>query len=287
MTERKVFSMADTKLFVSCHKQVTVPEHPLLVPIHVGAAISEKSMSGALRDDIGENISKKNRSYCELTAQYWAWKNIQADYYGFFHYRRYLYPDMTAKRPYRICDCPTNDLLKKLGYDNFAQIIERYDLIAPMGERVYLTVREQFSTGRRQRTETLRQMESVVWDVSPGYGAAMEEYLSGEICYFCNMFIMSARVFDAYCAWLFPILAEYDRRAAGARESRIDGYLAERLFGVFYYRHRKELKTAELPRVHYDAIAGRPDRRRRTIYRLLPPGTRRRAFSKQLFAWKD
>ena len=39
---------------------------------------------------MGENIYPKNPDYCELTAQYWAWKNIDCDYYGFFHYRRYL-----------------------------------------------------------------------------------------------------------------------------------------------------------------------------------------------------
>lgn len=44
----------------------------------------------AYRDNEGDNISGKNPDYCELTAQYWAWKNIDCDYYGFFHYRRYL-----------------------------------------------------------------------------------------------------------------------------------------------------------------------------------------------------
>lgn len=43
-----------------------------------------------LHDDEGDNISERNKTYCELTAQYWAWKNEEADYYGFFHYRRYL-----------------------------------------------------------------------------------------------------------------------------------------------------------------------------------------------------
>ena len=31
-----------------------------------------------------------NSAYCELTTQYWVWKNIDADYYGFIHYRRFL-----------------------------------------------------------------------------------------------------------------------------------------------------------------------------------------------------
>ncbi len=92
--------MADIKLFVCCHRPEKVPKHPLLYPIQVGAALSEVRFPEFLYDDTGENISEKNRSYCELTAQYWAWKNVRADYYGFFHYRRYLYPDTKAKRPF-------------------------------------------------------------------------------------------------------------------------------------------------------------------------------------------
>ena len=92
----------DIKLFVCCHRPCEVPGHPLLVPLQVGAALADGHFAGFVHDDTGDNISHKNRSYCELTGQYWAWKNAEADYYGFFHYRRYLYPDQTAGRPYRI-----------------------------------------------------------------------------------------------------------------------------------------------------------------------------------------
>ena len=107
--------MAEIRLMVSCHQMEEVPPLPLLRPIQVGAALSSERFPGFLRDDTGENISHKNRSYCELTAQYWAWKNLTADHYGFFHYRRYLYPDRRAKRPYRIERSAAPEVLERLG----------------------------------------------------------------------------------------------------------------------------------------------------------------------------
>ena len=81
---------SNIKIYVSCHKNCFVPDRPFLYPIQVGAQDASIRFSNMLHDDIGENISHKNPLYCELTAQYWAWKNDDADYYGFFHYRRYL-----------------------------------------------------------------------------------------------------------------------------------------------------------------------------------------------------
>ena len=83
------------RIYVACHKPSYVPENPLLVPVMAGAAFIDddtpfKNMRGILRDDAGDNISEKNHTYCELTPQYWVWKNEDADYYGFYHYRRYL-----------------------------------------------------------------------------------------------------------------------------------------------------------------------------------------------------
>ena len=87
----------DIRILVACHKPAYVPENPLLCPIQVGAALSREHMQGMLHDDEGIHISEKNRSYCELTAIYWAWKNLEADYYGLFHYRRYFSFDVSEE----------------------------------------------------------------------------------------------------------------------------------------------------------------------------------------------
>ncbi len=276
----------DIQLFVSCHKPFPVPQSPLLTPIQVGAALHEDTLPGCLRDDAGDNISFKNRSYCELTAQYWAWKNAKADFFGFFHYRRYLYPDLNAKRPYRVEAAPTAELLDKLGFGAFPGLAAKYDLIAPKGENMYLPVRAHYAQAPYHHEKDLALTEEVVRELTPEYSGALEDYLSGSVCYFGNIFIMSKPVFHRYCGWLFPILEEFDRRAdltgRGPQELRVDGYLAERLFGGFYTKLKAEgAKTLELPRV--DFLPDPKERHRRQLTNaLLPPGTKRRAAVKQL-----
>lgn len=280
--------MADIKLFVCCHQPSPVPEHPLLNPIQVGAALADTHFPGFLHDDTGENISEKNRSYCELTAQYWAWKNVEADYYGFFHYRRYLYPDTTAKRPYIIKREPSLAQLNKLGYEDFAELIQQYDMILPMGENMFVPVREHYAAAPFHHGKDLALAEKIVRKRHPEMAGALETYFSGTVLYFGNIFIMKRQVFHDYCAWLFPILEEFDRRADldgyFPQERRVDGYLAERLLGVWTaYARDKGGVTLELPRVHFV-----PERLRRwgkqLVNAALPPGTQRRAGVKQLFA---
>ena len=74
---------------ISVHKESYIPKNKYFVPIHVGAANSKVNLN-ITRDDSGDNISQFNKHFCELTAQYWAWKNSDAEFYGFMHYRRFF-----------------------------------------------------------------------------------------------------------------------------------------------------------------------------------------------------
>lgn len=283
-TMRRTNTSPDIQLFVSCHKTFPVPRNTLLHPIHVGAALSADSIAEFLRDDTGENISTLNRRYCELTGQYWVWKNVEADYCGFFHYRRYLYPDMAVRRPYIIRSAPTEVELEHLGFREFPQLIEQYDLIAPIGEDMHISVREHYASAPFHHTKDLALTEEIVRELYPAFVPAMEQYLGGSVCFFGNIFIMAKPVLDDYCRWLFAVLAEFDHCADvtdyDPQELRVDGYLAERLFGIYYTHRRGELRTLELPRVHFEQD-DRLRRKQEFINALLPPSSKRRAIVKR------
>lgn len=76
------------KIVVATHKKYRMPEDGCYLPLQVGKA--GKEALGYQGDDTGDNISEKNPYYCELTGLYWAWKNLDAEYIGLVHYRRYF-----------------------------------------------------------------------------------------------------------------------------------------------------------------------------------------------------
>ena len=56
------------------HKYSDILEDDSFFHVQVGAANNQTDLS-IHRDDQGDNISRKNPNYCELTGLYWFWKN--------------------------------------------------------------------------------------------------------------------------------------------------------------------------------------------------------------------
>lgn len=275
--------MKNIKIYVSCHKPCFVPKHQLLYPIQVGTSIKGEEFENMLHDNKDENISKENGFYSELTAQYWAWKNQEADYYGFFHYRRYL----SFKRLNKLCifkSNPNSEFLEKYGYDveNMNEIISKYDIIVPKPINMYQTVRQQYINSKEHSDYELDRVFEIMYEIYPDMKNIGKSYLEFTEMYFCNMYIMKKEIFIEYCQWLFSILQKYDEVVGTERKARIDGYLSERLFGVYFLwlKEKKNIKYLELSRVDFE-FNNKIITKNKCISFFLPEGTKRRAYIKK------
>lgn len=263
------------KIYVVCHKPSYVPENPYLYPIQVGTALSGKKLEGMIHDDEGDNISEKNKSYCELTAQYWAWKNDDADYYGFFHYRRYFSFDPNLDRDDgwgniaydRITDEVIEEL--RLKPDQMREIITKYDVISVKGRRypriqeggALMDVYREYGVAPFQHRGDLDITLNVLKEKYPEFAQTADEYMKSTMAHECNMFIMKREIYKKYCEWLFDILFEVEKRIDmtwySVEEYRVMGYLAERLCGIYYMYLKKQqgICSFELPKTLFQDTA--------------------------------
>lgn len=258
------------RIFVAAHKPSVFPDCATIMPIQVGCAVAEQSgrplFEDTLHDDDGENISELNPMYSELTAQYWAWKNVDADYYGFAQYRRYFDFTETPHVQNEHGEIPATFIddqsIAEYGLDDgtIAQSVEGWDVITlePTDVRRldgFLNLKEQWDADRHLRLKDLRHMYDLLCTRHPEYREDADAVLNGNTVLLNNMFIMKKPLFDAYCAWLFPLLEEFVRgwehSHADVETLRTPGHLAARLFTIY---------IAHLKRIGIDTNDGMPAR---------------------------
>ena len=259
----------DVKIFVSTHKQAAFPEGSSILPVQVGAKHAKERFENMLHDDEGENISSKNPRYCELTAQYWAWKNIDADYYGFCHYRRYFDFTETSHKENdfgEIIDSYIdNHAVNEYGIDDktIAEAVKGWDIITtPLNDvrRIggFSNLKQHWDADKHLRLKDLRHMYDILCARHPEYKVDADAVLNGRKAAFCNMFIMKKEIFFEYNEWLFPLLDEFaeatDFSRMDVQTTRTVGHLSERLLNIFI-AHKKRTganwKTKQLQCVHF------------------------------------
>lgn len=263
------------KIYVVCHKPSYVPENPYLYPIQVGTALSENKLEGMFHDNEGDNISDRNKTYCELTAQYWAWKNDDADYYGFFHYRRYFAFDPSITRDDEwgniVYDRISDEAIKEIKLDpvSMKKIITQYDVISVKGrkysqmqdEKSLMDVYHEYGVAPFQHRKDLDLTLKILKQKYPEFVETADEYMKSNVAHECNMFIMKKDIYQKYCAWLFDILFEAEKQIDttwySVEEYRVMGYLAERLCSIYYLYLKKQegIKTFELPKTLFQDTA--------------------------------
>lgn len=261
--------MSTIKILLACSRDdIAIPSNELIYPIQVGSSLAEKHFEEMLHDDEGDNISAKNPQYCELTAQYWAWKNLDADYYGLFHHRRYL--SFSDKHFPTNCFADavmeTNDsaTLRKIELNptRMEEVIEQYDLILPeQGKFVDgATIREQYENAPHHYAADIQCILGIIEEKYPQMIESANRYLNGKTGYFCNIFIMKRELFFDYCNWLFTILEEHENKRNFENYSpeayRVSGYLAERLLGIYvtWLKSKSVIRYKELQRPLFENV---------------------------------
>lgn len=203
----------------------TIQTPVYVVPIQVGTVFADRQIA-EVQDNIGDNISSKNRNYCELTATYYAWKNSDAAYKGLCHYRR-------------IFDITEEQMQNLLGID------KEWDVILPYPSVHYPDISAQHT--RYINEEDWQAMLQAMRETAPEYLEAYEKAVScGEQYFFnFNMLIAKAEVFDDYCDFLFKVLTRAEELTTPKGWERVDrfaGYMGENLTTIYFLKNRDRLK---------------------------------------------
>ena len=223
-----------TVIISASHTTDRLPCETGCLPVMAGASLLQIPIpADRLRDDTGNNISVKNREYCELTALYWAWKNLDADNLGLCHYRRYFESALQKG----------NFLLP----DEAEYLLDCFDVLLPL-ERDYIFETNHTQYCNAHNEADLDMTRRIIMEKYPGYIEAFDRRMSMTKGHRFNMFIMKKALADEYCEWLFDILSELEKRlditGYTGKDRRVFGLVAERLLDVWI--DEKRLHTTDL-----------------------------------------
>ena len=228
------------KIIVAAHKKYWMPTDSVYLPVHVGA--EGKASIGYTPDNTGDNISSKNPHFCELTGLYWAWKNLDADYLGLVHYRRYF----TRKEVHNIEAKKDQILTEK----EWQQLLSEHLVVVPDKRRYYIETNRSHYNHAHHR-EGLDITEQIIKEQCPEYLPAFDKVMNRTWAHMFNMFVMRRALYDDYMQWMFSILFELEKRVDitgwDTYESRIYGFVSELLLDVWLEKNQIDTQKAMSP----------------------------------------
>ena len=271
---------AKLQIFQSFHKPYPrAHDCPWITPIRVGSfalehrpdalgglnvgglnvgGLSVGGLRGSLSDATGASISGLNAHYCELTAQYWVWKNraslgAQApDVIGFYHYRRYLnfLFDATWQGEFAFTVPIEGTMLPYLSSPAQREALEHLlglaDVVIPARFVSEQTVQAKYC--HHHPAHTWLAFEAAIKRLQPSIARYVPLFACSNRQTVYNMFVMPWATFDAYCHDLFAVIDacfETCDVGYGSYNDRYPGFLAERYLGLWL--HAKGLRAAEVP----------------------------------------
>lgn len=237
--------MSNIRILVATHKIFPMPnDKNLYLPVLVGATKNYKKDIYFQRDDIGKNISFKNPNYNELTAVYWAWKNLKdVDAVGLVHYRRLFLSNGAKDEP-----------IKK---NEIEKIFKSNDVILPKKRKYYIETNKSHYIHAHNELPLIA-LEELIKNNYPEYLDSFKRVTNSRNAHMFNMFIMKKPFFDSYCNFIFGILGDLEGKIDisdySVQESRVYGYISEILMDVWIYKNKvkfKEVSWYQIGKKHF------------------------------------
>lgn len=242
--------MGNVKVFVLYHKPMPVFKSEVFMPLQTGCD-DNMCIDGFLHDNVGDNISYKNRYFAELTGNYWVWKNYlpmhpDLEYVGFCHYRRNW--DLRNKGVVE-----DYGFVRKMVYSNFEKYFRSHSSEAYISKKledcdIMLPGRISFAAYGISNLENYKRsghsemaldvVRNVIQDSYPDYMEDFNNFFSSSNGYYCLNYIMRRAWFVDYMTWLFAILDKVGEKfewdcGDSYEVSKMPAYIAERLFNVW------------------------------------------------------
>ena len=212
------------------HKDKKVNNPPTLKifekSVQAGAALANIKIAN-LTDDTEDNISSKNREYCEMTVAYWIWKNSKHDWKGLEHYRRHLLITL---------EMLDNDI----------------DAILPLP---YICYPNTLAQSRRFISEEILNL--MFETLEKLYSNQYRNYLNilnDQYQYTYNMVCAKNQVYNDYCEWLFNITNHMEscaERVPNILNARVLGYVSEVLTSLYFMSNQNTLNIKHVEKAIY------------------------------------
>lgn len=210
--------------------------------LECGASLHNKNFAEYL-DNISENISNRNKIYCDTTGAYWIWKNVHTPIKGQMQYRRFFN--------------------KSLDQYCVKEILKSSDIIVgnPFNFGT-ISLKDQFNKGLPNNY--LETIKDIINEKYPEYNDSYERYIEhGSILFYSPGFITKESIYDSICEFCFDLIFEFMNRYGFDDEDklyeytkewclknnqefeeskvRLPGHLFERLFTLYVFHNKLKI----------------------------------------------
>ena len=173
--------MNSISMYVIMHKDVKIPKKNGYKSLLVGGAVGNSANSVDYRDDNGDNVSEKNKSYCELTGMYWIWKNDnESEIIGINHYRRFFTDNYFSM---------SSD--KCLSVKKIENIMKEHDVIVSRAAIFGRAIKDVLTEA--PSVKDMNAVKNAIDALYPGYSSDFQSFMNGNKYYPYNMLIMKKK----------------------------------------------------------------------------------------------